>query len=236
MPTDLFIWAHRGASARAPENTLSAFRAAEAAGADGIELDVHLSRDGVLVVIHDDRVDRTTNGSGAVADLTASALQELDAGSWFSPEFRGERVPTLADVFAWAGDRSRINVEIKTAAAGEAVLELLRHFPGTRVLISSFDAALLEDLRRRDSCLPLAFLVDKKPWQPLLDRAAASGAEAFHPKRNLVTPHLIAACRKVGMAVNVWTVADPSEANRLRNMGVMGVFANDPERLRAGLE
>ena len=97
---DFFIWAHRGASASAPENTLAAFRAAEAAGAAGIELDVHLSADGVPVVIHDETVDRTTDGHGPVAALTLCRLRQLDAGRWFAPAFAGEALPTLEEILA----------------------------------------------------------------------------------------------------------------------------------------
>src|SRR6056297_841327 len=99
-----FIWAHRGASAVAPENTLAAFTAALQAGADGIELDVHLTRDGVPVVMHDETVDRTTNGSGRIRDLSHAEIDDLDAGSWFGPRWRGEKIPTLEKVLvAFAG-------------------------------------------------------------------------------------------------------------------------------------
>ncbi len=130
---------------------MAAFRAAEAAGADGIELDVHLSRDGVPVVIHDETIDRTTDGRGAVRRMSTGELRRLDAGGWFAAEFAGERLPELAEVLSWAGDRQRLNVEIKGADAGIAVLRQLRDFPQARVLISSFDHRLLQELRRLDS-------------------------------------------------------------------------------------
>jgi glycerophosphoryl diester phosphodiesterase len=134
-----FVWAHRGASALAPENTLAAFRAAEAGGADGLELDVQLSRDGVPVVLHDATVDRTSDGRGAVAELTLTELRRLDVGTWFAPAFAGERLPTLEEVLAWGGRRLRFNIEIKDAAAGQAVLQQVRCHPRTAVLVSSFD-------------------------------------------------------------------------------------------------
>jgi glycerophosphoryl diester phosphodiesterase len=91
-----FLWAHRGASKNAPENTMAAFAAAVELGVDGLELDIHLSRDGIPVVIHDESLERTTNGRGFVSDASLVQLQQLDAGAWFSPEFTGEPLPTLA--------------------------------------------------------------------------------------------------------------------------------------------
>jgi glycerophosphoryl diester phosphodiesterase len=230
-----FVWAHRGASARAPENTLVAFRAAEAAGADGIELDVHLSADGVPVVIHDATLERTTSGRGAVGDRSAAQLQQLDAGSRFSPAFAGERLPTLEEVFVWAGDRLRLNVEIKDAAAGRAVPELLSRYPAVRALVSSFDHDLLEALRARNRDLPLAFLVDRRFWRGAVARAAACRAESLHPRQDLVSPALLAACRAAGLAVAPWTVDDPQRALRLRELGCAGLFTNDPGRILRAL-
>ena len=105
------IYAHRGASALAPENTLAAFLLAQRLGADGIELDVMFTADKQLIVIHDDTVDRTTNGHGKVAEMPLAALRELDAGSYFGEAFRGEKLPTLAEVYEALGGKLRINVE-----------------------------------------------------------------------------------------------------------------------------
>jgi glycerophosphoryl diester phosphodiesterase len=228
---DFFIWAHRGASARAPENTLAAFREAEAAGADGLELDVHLSRDGVPVVIHDDRVDRTTDGRGAVDALTFREIRVLDAGRWFGKRFAGESLPTLEEVFLFAGDRLRLNVEIKNAAAGIAVLALMKRNPRTPVLVSSFDHDLLAVLRRQESRLPLGFLTESSDWQKPLERAAALAAESFHPREDLVDAELILACHRRRLAVYPWTVDEPQRLAALRRLGVDGVFCNDPERV-----
>lgn len=227
-----FIWAHRGASGRAPENTLAAFQAALADGTDGIELDIHLSRDGVPVVIHDETLDRTSTGHGPVASQNLAALRRLDAGSWFDPGFAGERLPTLAEVLDWAEDRLRINIEIKTPAAGRAVLELLSNFPAARVLVSSFDHRLLAYLRRRDARLPLGFLNDSRFWHRALKRAVAAGAESFHPRRDRLSRHLLATCREQGLKVFPWTVDSLDEALVLRERGVSGLFTNHPERMQ----
>jgi glycerophosphoryl diester phosphodiesterase len=228
---DFFIWAHRGASARAPENTLVAFREAATAGADGLELDVHLSRDGVPVVIHDDTVDRTTNGSGAVDALTFREIRALDAGSWFGRQFAGESLPTLEEVFRLAGDRLRLNVEIKNAAAGIAVLALMKRYPRTPVLVSSFDHDLLTVLRRQDPELSLGFLQETSDWQEAVERATGCAADSFHPREDLVDAGLIAACRSRQLAVYPWTVDDPKRLEELRQLGADGVFCNDPERV-----
>lgn len=227
-----FIWAHRGASSEAPENTLAAFRAAEASGADGIELDVHLSRDGVPVVLHDDTVERTTDGRGEVRRLTVRQLKELDAGSWFGPAFAGEPIPTLEEVLAWAEDRLRLNVEIKSEEAGRTVLDLVGAFPAARLLISSFDHRLLARLRAADSALPLGFLCDSLFWRSAVRRAAAGAAESFHPRRNLLSRPLVAACRRAGLAVFPWTVDRPEEIRLCRRLGVDGIFTNAPRAAR----
>lgn len=224
-----FLWAHRGASGSAPENTLAAFRAAEAAGADGIELDVQLSRDGVPVVLHDDTVDRTTDGAGRADRLLLRELKSLDAGGWFDPAFAGEPLPTLEEVLRWAGGRLRLNVEIKVSAAAFAVLELLRSFPLARVLVSSFEHGLLESLRRSDPDLSLAFLLDSPFWRRVLGRAEACGAESLNPRHDRVSRNLVVACHRLGMAVYPWTVDDPRRLEVLCRLGVDGVFTNVPE-------
>lgn len=227
----VFLWAHRGDSFHAPENTMAAFRAAERAGADGIELDVHLSREGVPVVLHDATLDRTTDGRGPVARRTVRELRRLDAGGWFAPSFAGERVPTLEEVFAWAKDRLRLNVEIKTAAAADAVCRLLRRYPGVRILVSSFDHRALEKLREEAPLLPLGFLSDGHLWRRAAERAARCGAESFHPRHDAVTGPLVAACHRRRMAVHAWTVDDPVRFRRLKRRGVDGVMTNDPQAL-----
>jgi glycerophosphoryl diester phosphodiesterase len=226
--SEFFIWAHRGASRRAPENTMAAFRAAEAAGADGIECDIHLSRDGIPVIIHDERVDRTTDGQGFVRKLPLRELQKLDAGSRFSRSFAGEPIPTLEKLLRWAGDRLRLNLEIKTAEAGHAVLENLSSFPHARVLISSFNHRLLEHLRRESPALPLAFLIDTPIWRRIAQKAATCGAESFHPHCEMVSWSMVVDCQRHGMAVFPWTVDDYFRILHLRRWGINGIFTNDP--------
>jgi glycerophosphoryl diester phosphodiesterase len=227
----VFIWAHRGASRFAPENTLAAFRAAEAAGADGIELDVHLTRDGAAVVIHDETVDRTTNGRGTVARLRLRELRRLDAGSWFGPIFSGERIPTLEEVFVWAGDRLRLNIELKTAEAAQSVLSLLGDHPRTPVLLSSFNHRLLEKIRGIAPLVPLGFLAGSFFMRRDLARAEGCRAESFHPRLDTVSKPLMETCHRHGMTVYPWTVDDVACFRQLRRSGADGVFTNDPAAL-----
>lgn len=214
---------------------MAAFRAAESAGADGIELDVHLSRDGVPVVLHDETLERTSNGRGRVVDWSLAELRRLDAGGWFAPAFAGERIPLLEEVLAWVGARLRINVEIKSAAAGAAVLGLLRDFPRSRVLISSFDHRLLAWLRRQDAALPLGFLSESRFWRGGVRRAVAAGAESFHPRIDLLSRSLLAACHQGGLAVYPWTVDTPTEVDHCLLLGASGLFTNDPQGVATAL-
>jgi glycerophosphoryl diester phosphodiesterase len=226
--TEFFIWAHRGSSARAPENTMAAFRAAEEDRAQGIELDLHLSLDGEPVVIHDDEVQRTTDGHGPVARLPIRQLRRLDAGRWFAPAFAGERIPTLREVLDWAGDRLRLNLEIKSAEAAKAVQLALADYPHCRVLISSFNHGVLEQLHAANPALPLAFLLDSPFWRRPLARAVACRAESFHPRHDLLSYALVKSCHHQGLKVVPWTIDQLGAFRKMQRLGVDGLFSNDP--------
>jgi glycerophosphoryl diester phosphodiesterase len=230
----LFLYAHRGASADAPENTLAAFRRAIAAGADGVELDVHLSADGVPMVIHDATLGRTTDGDGRVGAYPAAELALLDAGSWFAADYAGEPVPTLSEVLDLLAGKLRINIEIKDAAAALATLDALADFPGAEVILSAFDRAALHALRGVDRRIPLALLSDGGGWHRLLAEARALNASALHLRADLVRRPLVARFREAGLPVYAWTVDVPGEARSLARAGVAGLFTNDPAGLRAG--
>jgi glycerophosphoryl diester phosphodiesterase len=230
-----FLWAHRGASRRAPENTLAAFSEALASGADGIELDIHLSGDGVPVVIHDDTLDRTTDGCGAVGSATLRQLQRLDAGSWFAAGFAGETIPTLDAIMEKFAGRLRLNLELKELRAGMAVLELLSRYPSADIVISSFDYALLYRLRAAQPRLPIAVLCDSGNWRGAVKVARDLSACAFHPAADHVSRPLISACRQAGLPVHVWTVDHARAARSLVRAGVAGFFTNDPGNLKTAL-
>ena len=230
---------HRGASYDSPENTLAAFRLAREMGADGAELDVALSRDGVAVILHDATVDRTTDGSGGVADLTLSELKALDAGSWFAPEFARERIPTLAQVFEAVGHDLLLNLELKAmgvdpeglAAAVVACID--QHAMADSVLISSFNPLALRAVRRTRPDLPLALLYGPSLPQPELARWVEDLAPlaALHPEHRRVTAEHVAWARGHGCQVNTWTVDETGEMRRLIDLGVDGIITDRPDVL-----
>lgn len=233
------IVAHRGARSVAPENTLPAFAAALEMGVDGIELDVHLSRDGQLVVIHDFALEATTNGHGLVTTHTASELAALDAGSHFSPQFAGTGVPTLDEVFDLVGDRCLVNVEIKSeepegGPAADALVTLLRRRNlRDQVIVSSFNPITLIKLRWLEPALALGLLFEE-PLPPHLQTAWLSpilAPQALHPWSPLVTDRFMAWAQELGVAVNVWTVNDVAEARRVATLGVQMIMSDVPDRL-----
>ncbi|MDT8442783.1 MAG: glycerophosphodiester phosphodiesterase family protein [Desulfuromonadales bacterium] len=230
-----FIWAHRGTSARAPENTMAAFGLALEQGVDGIELDIHLSQDGVPVVIHDETLARTTDGEGRIAEASWLELQQLDAGRWFSKVYAGEPIPPLESVLKTFGGLVRLNLEVKDFDAGMAVLDLLSGFPAADVVVSSFNHDLLSQVRLQNDKIPVAVLYDQGNWYRALALAAQLRAIAFHPRATAVTRPMVAACKHLGLPVHAWTVDDPGLARRLMRAGVTGFFANDPKALKKAI-
>jgi glycerophosphoryl diester phosphodiesterase len=231
---------HRGASAAAPQNTLAAFRKAIELGADGVELDAQLSADGVVVVIHDFVVETTTDGVGRVADKTLAELKALDAGSRFSSEFSGERIPTLAQVFEAIKDKLLVNVELKDfdSFGGKLeapVLEVVRrHAMEKRVLFSSFNPFVLRVIKRLAPDIP-AGLLYREDMPIHLRRAWLAPFmphQARHPHFPMVTEATVQWCHARGLRVNTWTVDEPAEMRRLVALGVDGIITNKPDVLR----
>jgi len=230
------IFAHRGASKYAPENTISAFRLAVDMGADGIELDTKVSSDGVVVVMHDQTVDRTTDGTGSIANLTADALHRLDAGSRFSKEFQGEPVPTLNEVFAAVGKVLFINVELTNYASPLDALPvkvarlIQEHDLMDRVIISSFHPFNLIRFRRLLPTIPLGFLA--QPGKPGAWTRSWIGSlfpqDALHPYFSDVDHKLVEHNHRHGKKVNVWTVDSQEEICRLLALKVDGIITDDP--------
>lgn len=238
--------AHQGASAAAPSNTLAAFRRAAELGADGIELDVHLSADGVPVVIHDFTVDRTTDGTGRVADLTLAALKELDAGSWFDPAYAGEQIPTLREVFETVGPHLLINVELKALPVSRdglerAVVELVEaHHLADRVLLSSFNPFAIRQVRRASPHLPIGLLYAATPLfrltRVLAGLMRSLRPEAMHPQWSVVDPATVHRVHARGQRLIAWTVDEPHSMQQLARWGVDGIITNRPDRLLEVLE
>lgn len=233
------IIAHRGWSARAPENTIAAFGAAIDVGADGIELDVQLSSDGQVVIIHDEKVDRTTNGSGPVAKQTLAELSQLDAGGWFAAQYAGERIPTLQAVFELIRERSwkgLINIELKTSnclypGIEKAVARLIDAYGlAEQALISSFNHNSLAEFTRVAPGVKTAILYSSilyKPWE----YAKSFGCAALHPRRQPGIDQVAAGAKEAGLAVNVWTINSVEQADQLAAAGVTGLITDHPDLL-----
>ena len=230
------IFAHRGASAHAPENTLAAFQLAVQHGAPAIELDAKLSVDGEVVVIHDQTVDRTTNGGGVVRQLPLAALRELDAGAKFDPKYLGEKIPTLAEVFEEVGHKLFINVEITNYASPFDALPLKvaelvkRHGLQDQVLFSSFFGLSLRRAHRITPEVPLGLLAFPG-FKGSLARSFVGKLtpyQALHPETGDVTPRLIAKAHQDSRRVHVYTVNNPEVMRRLFTWGVDGIFTDDP--------
>lgn len=232
------IFAHRGASAYAPENTLPAFEKAVDIGADGVELDIHLSRDGRLVVIHDEMLDRTTNGHGFVKDFTLAELKKLDASKTMTNSgFCNLRIPTLGEVYELLADTELlVNVEVKNSiflypGILEKALEAeAKYGMSGRVLYSSFNHYAMQELKRispqsKTGLLYSTMLID--PWSA----AMAANADALHPFFPCIanTPCMIPKCRKNGIAVNTWTVDEPEYIRAMLMLGVDSVITNKPD-------
>jgi glycerophosphoryl diester phosphodiesterase len=225
MMDAMLIYAHRGASAIHPENTLRAFRHALAIGVDGIELDVHATADGIPVVIHDRGVERTTDGAGAVDEIPLASLRAFDAGE-------GERVPTFAEVLELVGGAAHLDVEIKGAGIERTVLEVLAQYPTVAWAISSFVWDTLRAVRRLSPVAevwPLAERVDSD----LFAVATELGSPAVSLFTGAYTAESAARLREAGLGVMVWTVNDPREARRVADLGAFALCTDDPQRISA---
>jgi glycerophosphoryl diester phosphodiesterase len=226
------VIAHRGASGTAPENTLPAFERAVQLGADMIELDVQLTRDGEVVVVHDWTLERTCDGSGLVRERSLAEIQRLDAGSWFDARFRGARVPTLGEVLATIA--LPINVELKPAGDEGLEAAALAVVDGAgareRIVFSSFETGALERLRACSPSATIALLWEAGPLPDALRWIRRVGARALHLRKDAATHATLAVLARAGVPVRVWTVNDPGEMARLGAAGVDGVFTDYPER------
>jgi glycerophosphoryl diester phosphodiesterase len=228
---------HRGYPARYPENTLAAFTGAMDAGCDMIELDVTLTRDRRVVVIHDDTLDRTTNGSGPVRDRTVEEMRTLDAGSWFAPRFAAERVPLLDEVIALTAGRCMLNIEIKESAFEEGyppdaiehqVAELVKTGGAMdRVIVSSFDRRILERLARMPAPPALAFISDAGADPEVMGVLRTIKAFSWHPRRTVLTREQVERVHAEGMKIYPWTINTRSEADALLQLGVDGLICNE---------
>jgi glycerophosphoryl diester phosphodiesterase len=247
------VYAHRGASIEFPENTLMAFRRALELGAPGIELDIHLSKEGIPVVLHDESVDRTTNGTGNTDEMTLAEIQALDAGN-------GERIPTLREVFELVGDKAHFNLEIKTAVAAQAMLDLLEEFPQVRWATSCFDWAALDYVhaQRPDAdcwlatfgtpeggeaaakmieghteypqAEQMAAMVRSRPVtiDVVIAKAKSLGSTAVSIYYEALTPEIIALLHENKLEAWAWTINDVDVAREYMNRGIDAICTDAP--------
>ncbi|MDR3425211.1 MAG: glycerophosphodiester phosphodiesterase family protein [Alphaproteobacteria bacterium] len=233
------VIAHRGAAARAPENTLAAFEAAFDDGARWIETDVQLTSDGVPVLMHDDTLERTTSGRGSVAAMTWNEMQRLDAGSWFSPAFSQARVPSLTQTLAFAAQRNmRLNLELKPGqgraqvTAMVALIEVAKIWPDNAPppLITSFDLDALKVAAQMHPGWPRALLLGdwREDWREL---ATTTQASAVSINAALLTPERLATLRATSVPILAYTVNDPAQARDMLKTGVNAVISDNPREI-----
>jgi glycerophosphoryl diester phosphodiesterase len=232
-----WVIAHRGASAAAPENTMAAFRKAAAMGAECIETDLHLSRDGRLVVMHDATLARTTNGDGLVKNFTFAELRKLDAGSWFSEEFKGERIPVVEDLLDFAGQTDlSLYLEIKGGAGygvERSVISALRDRKESKAsVVLCFDGSVLDRIHQLDR-LVMTGLLFEAGGEDMVKEAVRVGARQIGPRGDCVTPALIEDAHRRGLKVVAWTIDEPVQMRALAAAGVDGIMTNHPGRLVA---
>lgn len=230
---------HRGFSRIAPENTLSAFEAATKQNVDMIELDVTLSKDGKLVVIHDDDLDRTTNGKGPVVNHTLEELKNMDAGNWLNESFKDSKIPTLEEVFNKFGNKVMINVEIKepthpTISVVDKVVNLIQERKlAPSVVISSFNHDVLKKVHSLDKSLKIAVLTDKslEKIDPVKLTKSLHGI-SFNPDSQHITKEAVDKLHEAGLLVLPWSHTPddtPETIQKMLDIGVDGIFTNHPD-------
>jgi glycerophosphoryl diester phosphodiesterase len=229
------VFGHRGAKAYAPMNTIPAFELAYEQGAVGIELDVHRSKDGYPVIVHNFTINETTNGEGNVTEKTLAELRALDAGNWFSDEFKGVQIPTLDEVFEAVGEKLLINIEIKfaeqeTDGVEQVVADCIhRHNMTERVIVSSFNPFTLQRFHEiiPEAMIGFLYMVDME-----IDTASVMEGyphDARHPYHEMIDDDYMAWAKDQNYYVNTWTVNDPTRAKELKKLGVNVIVTDVPD-------
>ena len=245
MP-DITRIAHRGASGKglAPENTLAAFRKALDIGADAVEMDVHLSSDGHVVVCHDEILDRTTDQRGAIKNLSLSEIKQADAGTRFDPAFAGERIPTLKEVLDLIRDEAFALIEIKPEDITREVVRTVEEQDAVeRVVLQSFHGEVVREIGTLNPNLRTGLLIGVPatkvrhiPASRLVRRTAEVGADILALSHNAATPELVHELHRRDLGLYVWTVDEPDELNHMIRIGVDGIISNYPDRLKTILD
>ena len=224
------IIGHRGAAGEEPENTLRSFSKAVELGADMVELDIRICASGELVVIHDETVDRTTNGSGRVNDLDFSKLRKLDAGS-------GEMIPTLDEVIELIDGCLGLDIELKDPGTAEQVRKILDKandegiIDGENIIVSSFDPSILLDFKGRDGFYKMGVLVQNNPWGAE-EFGSMISAFSVHPEFEFLTEEFVSRSHRMDLKVIPWTVNEIGDIRRMVGMGCDGIVTDYPGRVR----
>lgn len=236
------IFAHRGASGNFPENTIAAFKQAARLPVFGVEFDVHMTADGELVVIHDESINRTSNGTGYVKDLSLQELMKYDFGSWFSPDFQGETIPTLADVLdVFKSTEQKLNIELKSdifpydGMAEKVLDEIAERQLESRVIISSFDHSAIQAVKRLTPQIETAALFMEVLVHPM-DYLHKIPADALHILFPAAIRPSMSKIITSGMPVRTFTVNDEKYALLLKQAGVQAIFTDYPEKMHAFLQ
>jgi glycerophosphoryl diester phosphodiesterase len=230
-----FRCAHRGASGHAPENTLAAIRLAMEMGAEMCELDVQQTADDRLVVMHDDALDRTTNGKGNVWEITLAELQKYDAGSWFDPRFAGERLPALEEVIALVRGKMQLNIEAKIHGhernVASLILETLqRERFEEQCVVTSFDHKIVDEIKTLAPELQVGYIFG---WREFSAGVFSGKVELLSTHYSLVDTAFLERAHAAGKKVHIWTVNDQWLMRRMLEMGADGIITNYPDRLTA---
>jgi len=235
--TNLINFAHRGASAYCPENTMASFARALELGASGIETDVQMTKDGRLVLIHDESLERTTGKKAWVKDLTWEEIQTLDAGSWFHADFAGEKLPSLEQLLELASDKGIIvNIELKNGfiqypELERKVIETIRRYGmAERTIISGFNHYSLRECHQIAPDIRTGILYMEGLYEPW-DYAKRIGADALHAYMHALTPELVAEAARNGVAYHPFTVNEESMMKALIEAGVAGIITDYPDKL-----
>ncbi|QDZ93449.1 glycerophosphodiester phosphodiesterase [Bacillus altitudinis] len=231
----MYIIAHRGSSSAAPENTIAAFDVAVEQGADYIELDVQMTMDQHVVVIHDDTVDRTTNGNGLVKSYTLDQLKKLDAGSWFDHQYTNERIPTLQEILERYSQRIGILIEIKhpkrQIGIEKAVARIINRFAYSRhIIIQSFDVHALQRIKAFAPSLRTALIIKPDAFKLTKRKLTtySSFANCLNMKKTMINKWWIDRIHSFGMEVFIWTVKDQKTADRIKKYPIDGVVTDNP--------
>lgn len=235
------IYAHRGCSGTYPENTLVALRAAAELPITGVEIDVHLTKDGEIVVIHDEKVNRTTDGKGYIKDMTLSEVRKLDAGSWFSEQYAGERIPTLDEVFdIFETTNHRLNIELKTdvfpyvGLVGKVMDLAARRGFTDRILLSSFNHEDIQTIALKKTVESAILTLDV--YVDVYDYARVVGTNRIHMSLPGAFRRMATDALQKGAIVYVYTVNKLEYATQLQQIGIHGIFTDYPEKMVAELE